>query len=221
MNGRLVHERMRANILTARIRPGSKMNIAALAASMEVSAGAVREALAMLEADNLVSYSPNRGYRVVAVSATDLRHLVAARIAIEKLCIAEALRHGDVAWEGTVVAAFHRLGRHQERDAGQGYFLSESWTAAHGEFHQAIAAGCPNVWLRRMQSSLYRQSERYRQLSVPAAVGDRDVQSEHKALMDAVLNRQLERCLLLISEHLQTTADLVLASAGLGTIDTP
>lgn len=216
LNNRLVYTRLRQEILSGSLPPAAKLNIAGLAQKIEVSAGAVREALAMLEADGLVMSEPQRGYRVVPVSTKDLRDLVAARIEIEKLCIANAIGNGDDAWEGAVLAAFHRLSRRHERDSADGHFLSLEWTASHADFHQAIVAGCTNVWLRRVQSILYHQSERYRQLSVPMAPTSRDVQGEHKALVDALLDRDLERSLLLITSHLQTTADLLLGSPFLG-----
>ncbi|HEY2257998.1 MAG TPA: FCD domain-containing protein, partial [Variovorax sp.] len=83
-------------------------------------------------------------------------------------------------------------------------------------FHQAIVAGCPNSWLRRVHTLLYSQSERYRRLSLTASA--RDVQHEHKALLDALLARDPERAQALIAQHLQTTTDLLLASPLLGVV---
>jgi DNA-binding GntR family transcriptional regulator len=212
MNNRLVYERMHASILCGRLPPGAKLNIAAIATENGVSAGAVREALAMLEADALVVSAPQRGYRVTAVSEEDLTQLVKARVEIEKLCLAEAIEHGDLAWEGSLVAAFHQLTRLDERDVDDRKRLSAVWSEAHAQFHQAMVAACPNVWLRRMHTMLYHQSERYRQLSVPLAVVDRDVQGEHEALLDALLRRDSVSAQSLIAKHLEQTASLLLAS---------
>lgn len=212
LNNRLVYERLHADILAGRLQPGAKLNIAGLALGLGVSSGAVREALAMLEADALVVSAPQRGWRVCEVSEDDLGQLVAARIEIEKLCVAEAIRHGDLGWEGSLVAAFHQLSRLQERDTADGDRLSADWTLAHAEFHRAIVAGCPNGWLRRMHDMLYQQSERYRQLSAPFSVTRRDVQAEHQALLDAVLGRDVERAQRLIATHLARTATLLLES---------
>jgi GntR family carbon starvation induced transcriptional regulator len=212
MNNRLVYERLHGDILSARLLPGAKLNIAALAAALGVSAGAVREALAMLEADSLVVSAPQRGWRVSKVSEEDLTQLVQARIEIEKLCLAEAIRHGDLAWEGALVAAFHQLTRLHELESGAIGQLSAEWTLAHAQFHHAMIQGCPNLWLRRMHDLLYQQSERYRQLSAPFSATQRDVQAEHKALIDAMLERDVERAQQLIARHLEKTASLLLDS---------
>ena len=214
MNNRLVYMQMRQDILSGLLPADGKLNIAGLAHTMNVSAGAVREALAMLEADSLVASEPHRGYRVVPVSAEDLRQLVAARIEIEKLCIADAIQSGDDIWEGKVVGAFHRLSRQTERDSTDGKFLSATWTAAHADFHYAIVAGCTNGWMRRMHAMLYNQSERYRQLSVAATI-NRDVHAEHKAIVNSLLDRDAEQTLELMTQHLQTTAEMALASSAL------
>ena len=79
-----------------------------------------------------------------------------------------------------------------------------------------MIAGCPNVWLRRMHTLLYQQSERYRQLSAPLAVVARDVQGEHKTLFDAVLRRDVSGAQKLIARHLEKTATLLLTSPLLG-----
>jgi len=212
MNNRLVYERLHGDILSGRLLPGAKLNIAGLASALGVSAGAVREALAMLEADSLVISAPQRGWRVSEVSEEDLSQLVQARIEIEKLCLAEAIRHGDLAWEGSLVAAFHQLTRLQELEANGGALLSTEWTQAHAQFHHAMIAGCPNGWLRRMHDFLYQQSERYRQLSAPFSATQRDVQAEHQALIDAMLDRDVERAQQLIGKHLEKTARLLLDS---------
>jgi DNA-binding GntR family transcriptional regulator len=198
---RQVFTELRTAIVGGRLLPGSKLNIAALAEELDVSAGAVREGLAMLEAEALVVSEPARGYRVSPISASDLGELVKARIEIEKLCLAEAIRHGDLAWEGSVVSAHHRLSRLAERDAALPNMLSAEWTESHADFHNALVAGCPNAWLLRMHQMLYQQSERYRQLSAPLSKAARDVGAEHQALLDAVLRDQRLRGLDVAVEH--------------------
>lgn len=216
---RMVFERLRDAIIRGRLVPSFKLNIAALAEEIGVSAGAVREGLAMLEAEALVVSEPARGYRVSSVSAVELSDLVNARVEIEKLCLAEAIRHGDLAWEGRIVSAFYHLTRLAERDAEQPDQVNVQWTKAHADFHRALVSGCPNQWLMRMHDMLYQQSERYRQLSAPMAMVKRDVLSEHQAIVNAVLNRDTQTAQECMVEHLYATARLLLASPKLSMLD--
>ena len=209
---RQVFERLRQDILVGKLLPGSKLNIASLADEIGVSAGAVREGLAMLEAESLVLSEQARGFRVSPVSVDDLQELVKARIEIEKLCLAEAIRHGGLEWEGAIVAAFHRLTRLSERDVSDPSRVNHEWAVAHGEFHQALIAACPNRWLRRLHETLYEQSERYRRLSAPADSARRDVASEHRDMMDAVLNHDVCKAQELMAAHVNATARLLISS---------
>lgn len=209
---RQVFERLRADILGGKLPPGAKLNIAALAEDIQVSAGAVREGLAMLEAEALVVSEPARGYRVSPVSLAELQELVQARIEIEKLCIAEAIRNGGLEWEGGIVAAYHRLSRTAQRVTGEPGRLNPEWAAAHAEFHRAVVSGCPNRWLLRTHEMLYQQSERYRQLTAPLSEGNRDVDAEHKALLEAALNHDILETQNLMTAHLRATASQLLES---------
>lgn len=211
-NNRLVYERIRRDIIAGTLPPGMKLNVARCCTIHGVSPGAVREALAVLEAEGLVSSEPQRGYQVSQISSNDLSQLLKARIEIENLCVAEAIQHGDLAWEGMIVAAFHRLSRISQQSNGPSVQQSTDWTTAHADFHKAVVAGCENPWLLRIHTMLYQQSERYRLHSVPLAMAGRDVLGEHKAILDAVLLRDVGAAQKCMTSHLQATADLLLAS---------
>ena len=208
---RSAYEHMRGEILGGRLLPGHKLAVVALAASCDVSPGAIREALAMLEADSLVISSPQRGFRVSPASTRDLRHLSQARIEIEKICLAESIASGDLAWESRVVASFHHLSRLPAQLDGQPQ--DPAWVAAHAEFHRALASGCPNPWLLKMHQMLYEHTERYRQLAAPLrSHSNRDVAAEHQTLLNEVLTKNIALVQTLIGAHLQTTVDLLLSS---------
>ena len=207
--------RIRDDILCCRLLPGSKLNIAALAGALDVSLGAVREALSMLQSEALVISEPQRGYTVSPVSLKELDDITEARIAIETLCLRQSLRRGDLAWESAVVAAWHTLSRLSETEEGRSQHLSKPWARAHADFHASLVGACGNDWLLRMRATLYEQSERYRRLSVPLAHAKRDVPAEHKAIFDAVMDRDTERAMAALEDHLRKTATIVRASASL------
>jgi plasmid stability protein len=57
---------------------------------------------------------------------------------------------------------------------------------------------------------LYAQSERYRRLSVPVAKHDRDLEAEHRGIMEAALARDANRAVQLLTEHLSATTRILL-----------
>ena len=204
------YERIRADILACRIEPGARISIVDVAAALDVSPGAIREALSRLTAEGLVLAEPQRGFRAAEVSASDLRDLTAVRIEIEQLCIRDALTNGDLAWESRLVAAHHELTRTSEREAKDQSRLADAWSSAHAAFHEALVSGGKSRYLGDIRRLLYARSERYRQLSIPLARSKRDTGSEHRALVDAAIARDADRVSSLVARHLTTTTKILL-----------
>ena len=125
------------------------------------------------------------------------------------MCLRRAIAIGDIEWETGIVAAFHRMSRTPLLAPGAAPRVSDGFSVAHGDFHAALVRACDSAWLLRIREMLYAQSERYRRLSVPAAERERNLDEEHRNLMQAVLARDAPRAAGLMQLHLQTTADLL------------
>jgi DNA-binding GntR family transcriptional regulator len=209
----LAHDRLRADVLACRLKPGERLVMSQLCDKLQVSLGAVREALSRLTSEGLVIAEPQRGFRVAPISAEDLRDLTAVRLEIELLCLKDSLAHGDVAWEAGLVSAHHTLSRTPQRTSGDERLLSESYATAHRNFHESLVAACKSPWLLKLRALLYDQSERYRRLSIPLAERERDVNGEHKAILDAALARDVARAAALFTVHLERTSQILLHTA--------
>jgi len=206
------YEALLAEILECRLAPGAKITISEIAVRLGFSPGAVREALSRLSAEKWAVATAQKGYSVTPVSIEELKDLTRTRIVIEQLCLRSAIAHGDVEWETSIVAAYYRLHRIPVAVTGDPSSLSPSWAAAHTTFHAALAAGCDSPWMLTLRAMLYAQSERYRHLSIALAREDRDVDAEHKGILDACLARDAGRACELIDDHLARTSDILLTS---------
>jgi DNA-binding GntR family transcriptional regulator len=204
-----IYSRLRSDILACRLTPGSKLSISKVCDNYGVNMAAVREALSRLSAEGLALAVPQRGYRVAPISLNDLRDLTAARIEIEKVCLASAIHRGGIEWETDLVGSYHRLSRTAYREQNEEARLSDAWVEAHALFHNALVSACDNGWLKRVRVILHEQSERYRQLSVLVSESTRDLQSEHQSIMEAALARQGDRAQSLLREHLTLTARIL------------
>jgi DNA-binding GntR family transcriptional regulator len=207
-----VYEALRSDILAGRIAPGTRLGFAALVDSYGCSVGAIREALQRLSEQALVIAEPKRGFRVMDVSAGDLRDLTEARCAIEVLAVRYAIERGDLAWETGVVAAHHRLERtpqYSEADPGR---FSDEWAIAHAAFHQALLDGCTNTRILATATALRDSAELYRQWSAPQHDRDRDIAGEHRAILQASVARDADLACELLTVHIQRTTDALLSS---------
>jgi DNA-binding GntR family transcriptional regulator len=204
------YEGLRADLLACRILPGKKLKIQELCDRFSVSLGAIREALSRLTSEGLVVAEPQRGFRAAPISAADLVDLTAVRVEIDSLCLRRAIACGDVNWEARLVAATHRLARTPERAPDDPARSNEDWAEAHAAFHLALVDGCNSPWLLHLHALLYAQSERYRRLSVPFAISERNVNEEHQAIVTATLARDVAAAVQLLTTHLEVTTRILL-----------
>jgi GntR family transcriptional regulator, carbon starvation induced regulator len=206
------YDHLLAEILDGRFAPGAKITISEVAVRLGFSPGSIREALSRLAAEKWTIAAAQKGYSVAPVSTEELTDLTGTRIVIEQLCLRAAIAHGDVEWETSVVAAYHRLHRIPVYVGEQAPRVNPAWVGAHMTFHEALAAGCGSPWMLNIRAMLYAQSERYRQLSAALDREDRDVDAEHRAILDACIARQADRACELIDSHLTRTMKILLTS---------
>lgn len=206
------YERLRNAIITAQYRPGAKLKIDALKDQLDASLGAVREALARLTSEGLVSAQPQRGFSVSLISRRDLLDLTETRIEIEQICVASSIMNGDLEWEGRVLSVSHQLSKLTRLSKDSGHNDVKDWHSCHQRFHEEITSACTNTWWLKLRKQLDMQSDRYRRLSGPLAEYERDIDSEHRAIADAVLARDVETAKDLLGKHLRLTTEILLAS---------
>jgi DNA-binding GntR family transcriptional regulator len=205
-----VLERLRSDILSTKLVPGQKLHIAGLAKQFSVSLAAVREALSRLVADGLVQASDQRGFRVSPVSPADLEDVTRTRIDIEGLALRRSIERGDQAWLDSVEQAFVALSAVPYRHPDDHTNHNEVWIARHRVFHRALVNACGSQWLLGFRDVLHEQSERYRRLSIRRETGTiRDVETEHAAIVQAVLRRDTDAAVAALTEHFLTTMHLV------------
>ncbi|UVA80134.1 GntR family transcriptional regulator [Pandoraea commovens] len=204
--------RLRSDIVEGHLAPGEKLRVEHLKDRYEVGAGTLREALALLVADALVVQHGHRGFRVTPISLADFIDITETRVQLETEALRQSVALGDDAWEADLTSAFHlltlaeeRLGKDGEQDVGQ----FAQWEARNRAFHEVLIRACPSRWLHHFLAILYRQSERYRRLSITHRPVPRDVHEEHQAIFDACLARDADRAATLLAAHIRKTLEAV------------
>ena len=108
------------------------------------------------------------------------------------------------------MAAFHRLSRTPHNAPDDPQRLNDAFASAHADFHQELVSACTSPWLHRMRDMLFAQSARYIALSVPLARRDRDRNQEHRELMDAMISRNADRAVELMTAHVNLTTQILI-----------
>ena len=193
--------------------PGAKLRFEALRDIYSVSFSTLREALSRLVAEGLVVAEGQRGFIVAPVSLADLYDLTNVRVLIERECLRLAIAEGDDQWEATILGAFHKMDRLQQR-LGSNYYLSEDWGKLHGDFHYSLVAACGSPNLLEIRQKLFERAHRYRRMSSQFRPKWRAKDVEHRMIMDAVLARDAQKATELIERHIRETTENVVEHAG-------
>jgi len=204
--------RIREDIVSGRIAPGERLVIATLADAIDSGQTPVREALMRLVSEGLVTLEDQRGFSVAPISRDELAQLKDARAEIETLALRWSIENGDENWEDTVFGAFYRMQRKQKLTPDGG-LIDPDWEQRHEQFHSALVSACGNDIVLSMRAMLFQRANRYRRLSVRYRTIARDDVAEHKAIMDAALERDTAKAEALLRAHINQTADVVMDEA--------
>lgn len=197
---------MREAILKGALEPGTKLQTESLKKQYEFSGTTIREALTRLVGDALVTSEGQRGFRVAPVSLGDFKDLCEVRKTIEVEALRKSIGKGDDRWEGEVVAAYHRLAKVEDRLPLLIDGLYEEWEVRNADFHRALISACPSRWLLRIYDQLFQQAERYRRITFASRKNlPRNVQLEHKAIMEATVARDVDAACGLAASHILKT----------------
>jgi DNA-binding GntR family transcriptional regulator len=203
---------LRSDIIACRLMPNERLRVETLRERYGMGTSPIREALMRLEAEGLVELEQNKGFRVSEVSQENLLDLMRTRIEIETIALRWSLEKGGVDWEASLLSAFHRLSRQSKIDPANPDAISEAWSKEHANFHSALISACGSPTLLSIRSRLFEQADRYVALSIMSSGPLRDDVTEHKQLMRAALNRELDKTLELNRVHINRTLDKVSAS---------
>ena len=186
-------------IVEGQIPPGTKISEPELAKQFDLSRAPLREALARLERCHLIERIPNAGARVVKLSVAGLVSLYQLRETLEGLACRLAAEHMT---DAEIMQVQHLLDQHlstQRVREGESYYQE----AGDVDFHYRIILGSKNPYLINLLcDELYFIVRMYRvQLGMNGPRVSRAF-DEHKAIINAIANRDGELADLLMRRHI-------------------
>ncbi|MGY5810514.1 GntR family transcriptional regulator [Rhizobium sp. LEGMi198b] len=221
---------LRRDILNTKLRPGASLKLSTLRDTYGVGWTPLREALSRLEAEKLVTAISNRGFAVAPVSRTELEDLMRARMVVELPLLLESIEKGGPAWESAVVTAHYRLSRCKIVPDAASEEMADEWDEKHTAFHAALLSAATSSWLLRFQSTISDQLRRHHRFlglaptqraaaglqsgyeKAVAALREAMAIERHTELMEAALDRDIERARALMTEHIGYTLQVYIKS---------
>ena len=200
------YHKLRSDIINGEFEAGTRLTIAKLQTRYNSGAGPLREALNRLTGECIVTSNPQVGFSVSELSISDLKDVTALRNQMECDALRESIRAGDEEWEASIVAAFYKLAKaHRARPRAS----FEDVERYNQRFHDTLVAACPSKWLLRFRRILFDHHKRYRILAFKGVrKSRRNVEHEHRLIMDATLNRDVATACRHTKHHIRQTMEL-------------
>lgn len=193
----LIASQLRQAILRGDLKSHQPLRQDKLAEEMGVSKIPVREALAQLKAEGLVTYKSNRGAFVTALSAAEADEIYLMRLALEPLALAQAFPHYRAQ---ELVRAEHALTLLDlERDPA-------GWMTRNWEFHAALYQPAAMPHLLATLAQLHVNVGRYQVLYLDSINAYAQSQREHHELLNACQRGDLTGAQAVLQSHLNNAS---------------
>ncbi len=147
-----------------------------------------------------------RGFRVAPVTRGELVDLIASRVRLECMALADSCERGESEWEASILAARHRLNRHPR---SQEKLLDEVWEQLHRRFHLALIEACGSPILLSYCADLHDRFDRYRRLGVAMGGKHPVLRPLQEELVELTLARDATEACRVLKEHIEDSGRAV------------
>ena len=203
MLGDEVYESLKALIMNHVIAPGARMNIDALTRELGTSSTPVREALARLESDGLVTKFALRGYSTTPLlNRRSFEELYELRLLLEPWAARHAAEAVDESGAERLEA---ELATVVEAPDSTGFEIYQHFLAHDARLHDLIMELAGNETTRRTFGRLHAHLHLIR-LNYGKEQGSHAV-DEHRALVDAIIARDADGAEAAMRAHLSSARD--------------
>ncbi|MGQ9497394.1 MAG: GntR family transcriptional regulator [Desulfotomaculales bacterium] len=193
----LVFESLREAIIQGRLKPGERLMELTLAEELGVSRTPVREAIRKLELEGFVIMVPRKGAYVSGITEKDINDVFEVRAALEALAAGLAAERITEEELDELERSLVRLA--EASVAGDIDAVVEQDT----KFHDLIYRASRNERLIQIVSNLQDQIQRFRLATLSRPGRTRRAVEEHKKIVEAIAERNVELAQQLAREHIE------------------
>ena len=177
---------LRKAILTGKIKPGERLTEVKLGKLLGTSRTPIREAIRLLEQENLVTIIPGSGARVSRMTVSDLQDVMEVRSALEQLSAGLACERITEGEKKELYEAYNAFVRSTQSE--DSIMIAD----ADVRFHNLILKAAKNQKLGKILDGLADNIYRYRYEFIREDGHYEDLVREHKELYEAVISGDRE-----------------------------
>ena len=204
-------EALREQILDQTITPGARINIDQVVADLGVSSSPIREALARLLSEHLVTFAPYIGYSAAPIPDDAwFDDMIEFRATLEGQAATLGAPRRDPRTITALESAFAEMGA---SGLGHHYRKYRRFNAADADFHRAVVASAGNRVFLQVYTDI-QPHVHYARLYLSRGVEEEaDVANQHGAILDAFRDGDGERARSAITTHLESVRTHLLKNA--------
>jgi DNA-binding GntR family transcriptional regulator len=193
-----VYQELRHRIITKQLKPGQRLPEVNIAVQMGVSRTPVREALRRLASEGLVLIIPNSGARLASPTRREMEDTYAVREQLECISVAiAATRISERNLRRLEDAILEEEKAFEEKNL-------ELYLEVNENFHRIIAEASGNRVLAEFVENILARTNAYVVFYDPFYdIEDNPSISQHKAIAQALREREREKAVDLMREHLK------------------
>ncbi len=199
-----VYDYLKEQILSGKYEEGNAITENGVAKELSVSRTPVREALRQLELGDLVKIVPNKGAVVQGISFDDVRNIYEIRSLIEGVAAVHAVNNAD---DGEIAQLKEIV------DLAEFYFQrgdDKKLRDMDGKFHRCLYEICHNRILKHILNDLHGYGIRYREKSMQSKGRVEKTITEHRDIMNAILQRDAKSAERLATKHINNALKSIL-----------
>lgn len=194
-----VFTQLRDDILSGKYSVNEELKETQIGEALGVSRTPVREALRQLELEGLITIIPNKGAYVTGITPTDIHDIYVIRSYLEGLCAKWACRHATEA----ELQSLEEIVCLAEFNATRNRY--EQMAELDSKFHETLYNACGSKMLRHILRDFHQYVESVRKQTLSRSERAIAAINEHKAILEAINNRDEELAEKLSNEHIKTT----------------
>lgn len=188
-------------ILSGTIKPGQKIEEAAITKKFKVSRTPVREAIRLVAASGLIKIEPRRGATAVAMNLEQLTQMFEALVEIEALCAKYCARR-ITAFEQSKLSDIHSKFQTAIK-AKDGKLYSE----LNEEFHKLIYSCAHNETLENIALNMWQQLSPYRRnMFFTRKERMKASYKEHQKIVEAIMSSNQDTAYAAMYQHVTNSS---------------
>lgn len=199
---------LKTAILSGELAPGQRLVETQLAKKLQVSRTPIREAIGLLQHDNLATIDSNNVVRVATISIEDAVQLYDCRIALEQLSVMAACQNATQAQLKELLLMVEQAEKLVNSKPSP--LTSFRLLDLDYRFHRLLVQSSGNSWLVDLLDQVFDKMQLLRIQTTKNNLNVLEIRTEHRRIYEPVQQRNPEAAVQAIKEHLIASKERVI-----------